>query len=93
MTEPIYEYVRGTGWVIETPEILTLRCGTKVRLEVRTPREGERFSQISINGEWFADGRPTKRWKDCISDYNFEGLNLYPRLYIEDYIQCVAVPV
>lgn len=41
MTEPLYTYVRGQGWVINPPETCTMRCGTVVRLEYRMPEYGE----------------------------------------------------
>lgn len=48
MTEPIYSYVRGQGWVprvIEGQEF-TLLCGTRVRIEKRLPEAGERYQAV-----------------------------------------------
>jgi hypothetical protein len=44
--EPIYEYVRGTGWVPYDGSVVTLKCGTKVRVETRLPQNGERYWAI-----------------------------------------------
>jgi hypothetical protein len=49
--EPTYEYVRGTGWVLNgVPEVTrgTCHCGTKVRVIERTPRDGEPYFQIPV---------------------------------------------
>jgi hypothetical protein len=44
MTEPLYTFVRGQGWVIQTHESLTKDFGTViVTLTHRMPTEGERF--------------------------------------------------
>lgn len=43
MTDPIYEYVKGEGWVPRSSVIVTLGCGTTVRLEKRNPEPGEKF--------------------------------------------------
>lgn len=49
MNEVTYEYVRGVGWVPSTGHTFTLRCGTVVRIEKRTPEPGERY--ISVHRE------------------------------------------
>ncbi len=43
----MYTYVKGKGWVIETIRsiVITMRCGTKVRLEERKPEIGERYER------------------------------------------------
>lgn len=42
--EPIYQYVKGQGWVVG-PSVpcrdIRLACGTKVRIELRKPNPGE----------------------------------------------------
>jgi hypothetical protein len=43
MSEPTYEYVKGVGWVAGYDEIVTLACGTTVRVEHRPPDPGERY--------------------------------------------------
>jgi hypothetical protein len=42
-SEPTYEYVKGVGWVASYDEIVTLACGTVVRVEHRPPDRGERY--------------------------------------------------
>jgi hypothetical protein len=43
MTEPIYNYVKGEGWVLTLENLITMACGTVVRLEYRRPVLGEYF--------------------------------------------------
>lgn len=45
MTDPIYTFIKGTGWVVTTVEMIdvTMRCGTKVRIERRAPSVGENY--------------------------------------------------
>lgn len=46
MTEPTYEYVKGTGWVPRTYETLTRVIGNwEVTLILRKPEAGEYFWQ------------------------------------------------
>lgn len=45
MTEPIYEFVKGEGWVVKTHDFIYAqdRDGIPVRLVRRRPNEGEPF--------------------------------------------------
>jgi hypothetical protein len=43
INEPEYTYIKGQGWVIEPPTIVTTRDGFKVKLEFRKPVNGELF--------------------------------------------------
>lgn len=46
MSDPIYKYVKGEGWVASTYKTsleCTLGDGTRVRLEYRKPEIGERY--------------------------------------------------
>jgi hypothetical protein len=47
MNEPIYEYVRGQGWIVSTG-IYTYSDGRRVRIEERLPRRGENIREIAI---------------------------------------------
>lgn len=53
MTEPIYTFKKGEGWVIQLFESFEtyMSCGTHVRLERRTPNPGERATW-NFEGEW-----------------------------------------
>lgn len=42
MAEPIYNFVRGKGWVPVTNAVKML-CGTIVEFEIRTPVHGESY--------------------------------------------------
>jgi hypothetical protein len=56
MTEPIYEFIKGKGWVPESPVLTTMLCGTVVRLEPRKPNVGEQWLR---SGGWVDDdGNP-----------------------------------
>ncbi len=46
MTKPVYEYVKGQGWVANSTfsEILTMSCGTRVTIELRAPEVGECYN-------------------------------------------------
>lgn len=84
MTEPIYSYVRGQGWVV-LPEYRTafaiMQCGTKVRLEDREPNLGEQYLSAS---SWFKDDGSADftEFIDCLerSYISFNNLCLYRTL-------------
>lgn len=40
MSEPLYSYVKGSGWVPVT-NVVTMYCGALVRLEMRFPENDE----------------------------------------------------
>jgi hypothetical protein len=42
VNEPIYEFVKGQGWVVNPPTIVTMRCKARVKIEIRDPEPGER---------------------------------------------------
>lgn len=46
MNEPIYEFVKGKGWLIVT-DTVTLACGTCVKVEIRKPENGESYFDFS----------------------------------------------
>lgn len=54
MTEPIYSYVPGKGWLAEPRDTTTykLGCGTVVRLEFREPNSGEYYTAYSEHESW-----------------------------------------
>jgi hypothetical protein len=44
VTDPIYVYEPGNGWVVQSHcAIVQMACGTTVRLELRAPKPGERY--------------------------------------------------
>ena len=45
MTEPIYEYVKGEGWVIINNTV-TMKCGTVVSYEIRNPKANEDYKRL-----------------------------------------------
>jgi hypothetical protein len=47
ITEPIYTYVKGEGWVARSS--ITMACGTEVTFECRPPRQGERYKRYLLN--------------------------------------------
>lgn len=67
MTEPLYEYVKGKGWVIHDNTTLTMRCGTVVRWERRMPESHERsrsfYSSRSL--EECLEILKIKHFRDC----------------------------
>lgn len=84
--EPIYEFVKGKGWVSCTSNVITMRCGTRVRLELRIPREGEHWdagdgSEYASLGTWEASAKLT----------SFTWLSKGPDSHYKYY--CVYVPV
>jgi hypothetical protein len=46
MNEPIYEYIKGQGWVVQSSPVITLKCGTRVRVERRAPLKNEVYWQV-----------------------------------------------
>lgn len=59
MTEPLYEYVKGKGWVVVVKTVksvlATMNCGTEVRIEARPPNMGELFLRA---GNFDEEGGP-----------------------------------
>lgn len=46
--EPTYEYIKGKGWVLQSNTVVTMQCGTVVRIVPRNPNPGERWQSASI---------------------------------------------
>lgn len=70
MSEPIYSYVKGQGWVVHPGILATMKCGTLVRLEPRKPRSHEPWMYAE---SWFEDGVPDiVQFKNCI-ELDFSG--------------------
>jgi hypothetical protein len=91
VTEPTYVYIKGEGWLVETAPVVTMGCGTKVRLELRNPKEGEHYMCCNkkLNPEplrVFLERCTFQHYKDrIICD---EGHEAYYK-----YVYCVLVPV
>jgi hypothetical protein len=63
--EPIYEFVRGVGWITNKPldNVVTMLCGTKVRLELKRPGPGDlwdaSYNHKSLE-DWYSLAQTTK---------------------------------
>lgn len=56
MNDPIYEYVKGQGWVAGL-YVVTLKDGTVIRLEQRPPKKYEYYDSCSLtNNRFCRDG-------------------------------------
>lgn len=93
--EPTYEYVRGQGWVPSVGQIVTMECGTKVRLEIRDPRPGERKQQNRMPCHWVTDGKPNYKWTDYIRTCRYEWEHVWDvhEVADEDKLYVVLVPL
>lgn len=61
MTEPLYTYIRGTGWVLRPPfetRIFICESGATVRLEARMPEIGEVYMAVWDQAYVFSPGVP-----------------------------------
>jgi hypothetical protein len=58
MMEPEYEYRKGEGWVASYGATYVLYDGQPVRIEMRTPKCGERYFRLRTNGPWYVNGKP-----------------------------------
>lgn len=70
--EPLYIFKPGQGWVPQsnTSNIVTLKCGTRVRLENRTPKKDERYDAGMVSELWGSQDEPNWQvWKDHFSGY------------------------
>lgn len=86
MNEPIYEFVKGQGWVIAPQNIIVIGCGTRVRVEFRTPNEGElcyAYSPTSRFDRWSVEDKLTS-----LKDVRIEWLH---KFYIGHYSTLYAV--
>lgn len=101
MNEPIYEFVKGKGWVVQTLSIITLGDGTRVSIEQRLPLPGE-FYWVVCNGSYVSykyglGAESVGRW---LAKY-FRSLNAFMICYFNDdeikpkegHFHYVAVPV
>jgi hypothetical protein len=92
--EPVLVYERGKGWVYSDPTIVTMRCGTVVCLEVRTPNPGERFQSVRIESDWVKDGVLTEGWIRNFKDYRFTENSVWSDDMLDPRrVTCVVVPV
>lgn len=57
--EPLYAYIKGSGWIVQQPTVVEMRDGIKVLLEFRKPGPGEFGSWFSSN---FPDWCKPEKW-------------------------------
>lgn len=86
MSEPTYEYIKGQGWTIVQPIIVTMACGTRVTLEFRKPRPGERATFNYVRDPGFS-------WERWAQVSTYLGTSVRSHLDTEDFDWCVVVPV
>lgn len=97
MTDPIYNFVPGQGWVV-TP-FLTMKCGTKVTYEFRFPKKGERFASVSRrwDSEFCFNGEPViPKWESWIPTVRITDCPDCPIVvnrHYDDVLYCVLVPL
>jgi hypothetical protein len=51
VTEPVYEFVKGQGWVVSNGIIAETRDGVRARLFVRPAQPGESFFNSTSNSD------------------------------------------
>lgn len=76
MTEPTYEFIRGQGWVVAPPDCIATRsCGTRVKIEFRPPRRGERYVSADFSfTNLVQDGKPViENWIISLKRTDFKG--------------------
>lgn len=83
MTEPIYTYVKGKGWLVCSSTV-TMHCGTLVNLEKRKPNIGEIYVWAYQRDYNVAEGSldeglemSMNYWKDKLQYYNLDALEVY----------------
>jgi hypothetical protein len=77
MTEPIYSFVKGKGWVPSVGYVITMKCGTLVRLENRAPNVGEYYDCADPNQRPYynSDGSPDwMTWMPAFARTRYDGL-------------------
>ncbi len=50
--EPIYEYIKGQGWLPQVSEVFTLHDGYKVMFIKRLPKAGERYGSFDYDTDF-----------------------------------------
>jgi hypothetical protein len=95
VTEPTYEFVKGQGWVpFNNERVITMSCGTCVKLEYRLPDNGERWDS-GTKVYWGGTEPDWDRWIEHFKAIEYDDLcNYTPRetLPESDFV-IVAVPV
>jgi hypothetical protein len=74
MTEPIYNYVKGEGWVASHSHVVTMACGKVVTLEFRPPLGNEYYDHgtDSVLGTTAAPN--VEAWKRSLANTDFRYL-------------------
>jgi hypothetical protein len=72
--EPVYNYVKGQGWVPSFGTVVTMRCGTVIRIEIRKALKHERYD--SGGGfRYRTDGvYDPKKWADAFQRLKYQDL-------------------
>lgn len=88
MTDPIYDYIPGQGWVVAPPyltsEVFNLRDDTRVRLVFRKPTGNEYYDCAGLHSRrWFnEDGTPKiDAWVASYRNYNIGHLCVWEPRY------------
>lgn len=68
--EPIYSYIKGQGWVVADETIVTMYCGTRVRIELRKPNPGEGWC-------WTYADWNLEKWKEWAPANKLEDFKCY----------------
>ncbi len=93
----MYEYTKGQGWVYSTGVHMTMHCGTRVRLEARTPELGDHYGHTPKdrnNNPWaLNDGPNLQYFADAFIHVPYEGLAKCSGALSTKYHYVVFVPV
>lgn len=94
--EPLYRYVKGSGWVVDCARVVTMSCGTVVRLEVRHPAQGERFGSVRPTDTQYVnpDGTPNETYFNWPKNTKYSYVSAYTsRTVLDDNVCLVLVKV
>jgi hypothetical protein len=83
MTEPLYTFIKGQGWVLQYPRTVTMHCGTVVTIEMRKPKPGEYW-----NAAFHDDYNNLDFWYERAKSSRFQ--NLSKDEYTYDYTYVVT---
>ena len=78
--EPTYEYIKGQGWVLANHPsgVISLACGTVVRITMRKPLPGEYYDASWFTSGYWVSASERPNWR-AWSKVDFKHLPVYPQ--------------
>lgn len=87
MSEPIYNFIKGKGWVVGTPPVWSAKTKTRDGVEVLVTLYDKEPEDYTLSGYKSTQAH----WLRYINDYNIETLEARSREVVEVWVKITRI--